>query len=552
MTCRPRIASFALLLFAGLALLPACKKDKAGGGGGDPAPDPVPGPTPPAAAGSDYLAFAHLRAKDIRESAVFAEVKQAFAKAGGTAEWDQVEAEVAKELGGIKPTDIDAVTACLTEFSPRGGPKFVLIVSANKAINKAGVSGLGPRPDARGFHTGPDGMLAHFPDAKTLALVHPDLADRYLGGYAADRAGWPMTADLTRAAAGHTLYAAVNMDKLPAEMRDGPDAGEFAPLLAARTITLTADLKGKTLSVAGRAKFPDAAAAGRARATVQKLLGMAVVEVEQVMTGKQMGDLGGVMPAVKEAHRALKAAKVEVSGSDLTVAGSYTANFDIEAVVAEAVVKVREAAGRMTASNNLKQIGIALHSFSDAYGGPLPVHGVGPKAQPLRAPNDKPLLSWRVAILPFIEQDNLYRQFKLDEPWDSEHNKKLIEQMPKIYAPVNKPGKPGYTHLQMVIGPNALQPAGTRIPASFPDGMSNTIAVVEAAEPVIWTKPDDIMLPGKGVPKDLKKKFGGLYPGGFNVLMWDGSVRFVRDTVSDRTLGLLLDPRDGQVIGDDW
>ncbi len=48
--------------------------------------------------------------------------------------------------------------------------------------------------------------------------------------------------------------------------------------------------------------------------------------------------------------------------------------------------------------------------------------------------NGKPLLSWRVALLPYIEQDALYRQFKLDEPWDSEHNKKLIAQMPKIYG----------------------------------------------------------------------------------------------------------------------
>ena len=146
----------------------------------------------------------------------------------------------------------------------------------------------------------------------------------------------------------------------------------------------------------------------------------------------------------------------------------------------------------------------------------------------------------------------LYNEFKLDEPWDSPHNKKLIEKMPKLYAPVNKPGKPGYTHLQMVIGPNALSPVGTRMPASFPDGTSNTIAVVEAAEPVIWTKPDDVMLPGKELPKDFRKKFGGHYPGGFNVLMWDGSVRFVKNSVSDRTLGLMLDPRDGQPVPNDW
>jgi prepilin-type processing-associated H-X9-DG protein len=90
------------------------------------------------------------------------------------------------------------------------------------------------------------------------------------------------------------------------------------------------------------------------------------------------------------------------------------------------------------------------------------------------------------------------------------------------------------------------------MPASFTDGTSNTIAVAEAAQPVIWTKPDDIMLTGKEVPKDLKKKFGGLHPGGFNVVMWDGSVRFVKDSVSDINLQRAINPRDGQVLGPDW
>jgi prepilin-type processing-associated H-X9-DG protein len=261
-------------------------------------------------------------------------------------------------------------------------------------------------------------------------------------------------------------------------------------------------------------------------------------------------DLGGAAPAVQEAHRALTGAKVEVAGSDLTVAASYKADFDVGQVVADAVLQVREAAARSRSQGNLKQVILALHNYNDATGR-LPIHAVGPNGIPLKNPNEKPLLSWRVALLPYLEQDTLYREFRLNEPWDSAHNKKLIEKMPRTYAPVNKPGKPGYTHLQMVVGPRALKP-GMSIPASFPDGTSNTIAVVEAAEPVIWTKPDDVMLPGKEPPKDLKKKFGGLFPGGFNVVMWDGSVRFVRDTVSDRTLGLLMDPTDGQVIPGDW
>src|SRR5262245_59728137 len=83
-------------------------------------------------------------------------------------------------------------------------------------------------------------------------------------------------------------------------------------------------------------------------------------------------------------------------------------------------------AHRRTSQNNLKMVRLAMHNFHDAMGR-FP-------AATAYAKNGKPLLSWRVAILPYIEEDALYRQFKLDEPWDSPHNKKLIAKMPKIYA----------------------------------------------------------------------------------------------------------------------
>src|SRR5205823_5030199 len=123
--------------------------------------------------------------------------------------------------------------------------------------------------------------------------------------------------------------------------------------------------------------------------------------------------------------------------------------------------------------------------------------------------------------------------------------------MPKVFAPLGKQGKPGYTHLQMAIGPAAMRP-GVYTIGNIPDGTSNTIAVLEAADPVIWMKPDDVMFPDKELPKDFRKKFGGQFSGGFHALLWDGSVRFVPDSVSDQTLGYALCPDDGQVLGPDW
>ena len=536
------------ILLTCLVLVPACKKKPPTSPDGTTEPGPSAAPN---AVSSDYVLFAQLKAKDIRTSAIFTEIKQAFTKAGGDADWDQIEGKLGQEIG-IKPTDVDTVTVCVTETPERADPKFVLIVASNRPVNKTTAFGLRPqtKPDARGFYKAPGEGLIHFPNDNTVVLLSATLAPQYLEGYAKNQtSGWPLTPDLTKSAAGHTAFVVARLDKLPAEARNGREMKEFAPLLAARTLTVTADLKGKELSATARVTFPDATAASRAKDKGQELLKMATGEVEKLMTGKS--DLAGVLPAVKEAHRTLQTAKVEVSGSDLTLAASYKADFDIGQMVTEAVKKIQGSAEKMSAANNFKQIGLALLNYHSGYNA-APVHGVGPKGALLKNANEKPLLSWRVAILPYIEQNDLYQQFKFDEPWDSENNKKLIDKMPKLFAPVGKPGKPGYTHVQMVVGPNALQPPSVNIPHSFPDGTSNTIAVVEAAEPVIWTKPDDVMLPGAALPKDLKKKFGEVQPGGFNVALWDGSVRFIPDTVSERTLGLLLNPKDGQVIPSDW
>src|SRR5262249_24089587 len=120
----------------------------------------------------------------------------------------------------------------------------------------------------------------------------------------------------------------------------------------------------------------------------------------------------------------------------------------------------------------------------------------------------KPLLSWRVAILPYVEQDNLYQQFKLDEPWDSEHNKKLLDKMPPIYRLTQPAGQemknpPPTTHFRVFHGKGAAFEDDKGLTfASFTDGTSNTILIVEATDAVPWTKPDELPFDTK---KDLPK-----------------------------------------------
>jgi hypothetical protein len=540
--CVAMLALFSAGVVAGCGKKPAVEP-----GGSEPAPAVL------VPVRSDYVLFAQLNAKAIREGALYTELKQAIEKNGVTKMWDDGEAGLAKELG-FKPTDVNTVTVVIAETPPRAEPKMVVIVASNKPVQK-GVAllsrGAGP-PDARGFYKSGQ-ALVHYPDDKTAVMVHPDLAQKYLDGYAKDRSGWPLTSELVSAAAGHTAFATVDVQKLPLKDMNPRETQEFGSLLSAKTLTFTADLAGKSLKLSGRAGFPDAASAEKAATKLREFHTQAVQMVDSVTkAGSNAPDIlaqPSFKPAVTEVQRGVKEAKFEVSGSDVVLTGGFTMNVDLNTLVADAVKNMRETAPRITAQNNLKQMGLALHNHASASAGLVPIHS----HYNLQAkPGDKPLLSWRVAILPFIDQDELYRQFKLDEPWDSEHNKKLIPMMPKTYASPAKPGKPGYTPYQMVIGKTALQPPMIRFPAGIPDGTANTIAIVEAAEPVVWTKPDDIMFPEKELPKGFRKKFGGEFPGGFHAMMWDGSVRFVKDSVSERTLGFALNPADGMVLGTDW
>jgi prepilin-type processing-associated H-X9-DG protein len=204
-----------------------------------------------------------------------------------------------------------------------------------------------------------------------------------------------------------------------------------------------------------------------------------------------------------------------------------------------AVSKVRDAASRTKSQNHLKQIGLAWHNFHDA---------MGFFPQDVVDQNGKPLLSWRVSIMPYIEEEALYRQFKLDEPWNSEHNLKLLARMPKIYESSNLPPVPGMTYYKAFSGPGAVLESGRRIsiPRDIPDGTSRTIMVIEAGPAVPWTKPEDN-------PFDPKKPLPKLEPlphgTQTNVLFCDGAVRTLDlKKIGEKKLRLLIMRNDGQPI----
>lgn len=188
--------------------------------------------------------------------------------------------------------------------------------------------------------------------------------------------------------------------------------------------------------------------------------------------------------------------------------------------------------------NNLRQIALAWHNYESANGN-FPSNQLGK--------DRKPLLSWRVQILPYIEQDDLYKKFKLDAPWDSENNKKLIDKMPKLFAPIRVKADPGMTYYQSFVGSNALiKPGKVSGIFAITDGTSNTLMVAEAARPVIWSKLDDLPFDGKELPA-----LGGMFDGKFHAAFCDGFVERFKKGVDKETLRRLIDPQDGEVINRD-
>ncbi|HSG73100.1 MAG TPA: DUF1559 domain-containing protein, partial [Planctomycetaceae bacterium] len=207
------------------------------------------------------------------------------------------------------------------------------------------------------------------------------------------------------------------------------------------------------------------------------------------------------------------------------------------ALLVPAVTQARTAAKRSQSMNNMKQIGLAMHNYADTHKHFPPAVVIGPDG---KTPH-----SWRVAILPYIDQAELYQAYRQDEPWDSEHNKKLLEQIPGVYrSPSDDELSTNSSYFVFVGKGTAFESkTGNRF-ADITDGTSNTLLAVETKQEVPWTKPEDLTFdPDKDVTE-----LGGYYERGFIALICDGSVRFISEDLDEKILKLLIQRNDGQPI----
>ena len=212
----------------------------------------------------------------------------------------------------------------------------------------------------------------------------------------------------------------------------------------------------------------------------------------------------GIMGLNRIARSEREPAGPRLTGQGMAITGLVLASLTtlmlpvLIGLVLPAIQAGRDAARRVQCMNHMKAIGSAMIRH-EAATGLLPAAVIGA--------DGTPLLSWRVAILPYIEQKSLYEQFHLDEPWDSEHNRSLIPLMPMVYACPSADVEPGRTTYLLLDGHGAaFEPknlragAGGRIRglrrADRGDKSEATILVVDAParRAVEWTRPAELSL----------------------------------------------------------
>ena len=230
------------------------------------------------------------------------------------------------------------------------------------------------------------------------------------------------------------------------------------------------------------------------------------------------------------------------------------------------VLEAREASHRSNCKCGLKQFGLALHNYHDTYGTFPPAFVLGPDGRPWH--------SWRVLILPFLECNPLYEEYRFDEPWDGPNNRKLLAQMPEVFACPSRPRdakadllatmsfgllacgadrvsvRDGKTSYAAVLGQDCAFRGTVAVTIKdITDGTSNTALIGESNRTKIpWMKPEDIDIafhPKLGDPDGFSSYHD---QGGCHFLMGDGTVRNLRHDLPQATVDAIYTRNGGEIV----
>jgi len=221
-----------------------------------------------------------------------------------------------------------------------------------------------------------------------------------------------------------------------------------------------------------------------------------------------------------------------------TIVGGLLCLGVLLALLLPALTTSRESDPPCSCPNNLKQIGTALCVYHEEYGCFPPAYVTDDAGRPMH--------SWRVLILPYVGEQDLYDAYHFDEPWNGPNNSKLGKiPVQTFQCPSDGQNGRTTTNYVAVVGPDTPWPgrASTNLDEDFADGPENTLLVVEVTNSGIsWIEPRDLHV--TQMPPRINSKAGqGIssgHPGGANVSFADGSIRFLPDGLSPKTLRAML------------
>lgn len=335
------------------------------------------------------------------------------------------------------------------------------------------------------------------------------------------------------------LGVAVNLEPVKQSMQQGAQGNPMMAMVIPivqqmQTMTIAADLEAENLLNIS-VDTPNTEAAKAVQQSLQGFLQMGKQQYEQAK-----GDVPEEMKEMMQAF--VDGANLSSNAEVVSLAIPRPANFEkLPEMLKPALNQAATAAKMSQNKNNLKQIGLAFHNYHAVYNHFPAIDSNGGAEGEQKGKG----LSWRVHLLPFIEEAPLYEQFNMDEPWDSEHNKALIEQMPMVFGD-NPEGK---TSIHVFQGEKVAFKEGHTGPRirDYLDGTSNTILVVEAGDDTadIWTKPGGLEFNADD-PIAALGNIGEM----FHALLCDGSVRNISKSIDKETLSNLIQNQDGNPIQD--
>jgi hypothetical protein len=463
-------------------------------------------------------------------------------------------AEMEKETG-LTPADVERASFVFQDAQNEVMWGIVLLskpIDKAKILEKIGNPAETKQGKGSYYRSTKGGNLALSFVTDKLILAGPEAGVKFALDYqAGSQKSGPLDGAIKLAGGKHHIVGGVVPP--PALVQQAranipPQMAQYQALLDLQSATLTMDMTDSTLTEISL-NFPADAKAKEAKTAIDGALGMAKGFLPFM---KGQGGPPEAAKAFDQIQAALDSIKIEQKGS--AVAVSVTAPLDTSAIVTglllPAVQKTRGAATKMSNANNLRQLVLAMHNYHDTRGR-LPPAVIYSK-------DGKPLYSWRVELLPYLGQEQLYQQFKKDEAWDGPNNKRLLARMPPVFdLPGKAPDGQGLTYYQVFTGPGTPFNGKMGIPfAQFTDGTSNTILIVEATKGVPWTAPQDIPYTAPKRPTDppspIRHLLGGHFGNVFHVAMADGSTLAISKMVSDQTLNWAINPSDGHPPGPDW